>query len=211
MTRPLLTPKTMRSLAKLSAADAAYVGSMAFACFLSYEAATLALSRVASRGDGYLGGMWATVATVFVFKDSRGGSVSAGLDRLLATIVSFAWCLLYLVLFPFTAVGLATVLGAGTATMIALGRRDDITTTGITSTVVMVVAATRSQHAWLQPVLRLLDTVIGVAVGVGVEVLRAFLMNRRVGMSRPGSRVLPVGITRRQPPGRQPQNVEPPC
>ena len=176
----------MRSLAKLSAADVAYVVSMAVACFVSYEVATLALSRVVGRDDEYLGGMWATVATVFVFKDPQSGSVAAGLDRLLATVVSFAWCLLYLVLFPFTAAGLAVVLGAGTAVMITLGRRDDIATTGITSAVVLVVAATRPQHAWLQPVLRLFDTVVGIAVGVGVEWLRSRLVSGPVGEERPG-------------------------
>jgi len=33
-------------------------------------------------------------------------------------------------------------------------------------TVVLVVAAVSPQHAWQQPILRLADTVIGVAVGV---------------------------------------------
>jgi hypothetical protein len=40
-------------------------------------------------------------------------------------------------------------LGIGTALMIMLDRRDDIITTGITTVVVLVVAAMDARHAWL--------------------------------------------------------------
>jgi hypothetical protein len=47
-----------------------------------------------------------------------------------------------------------------------LGRRDDIVTVGITTAVVMVVAAMSPVDAWQQPLLRLADTVVGIGVGV---------------------------------------------
>jgi uncharacterized membrane protein YccC len=53
--------------------------------------------------------------------------------------------------------------------MAFLGRRDDIVTTGITTAVVMVVAAMSPQDAWQQPLLRLIDTVVGIAVGVACK------------------------------------------
>ena len=115
--------------------------------------------------------MWAAVATVFVFKDSRSDSVSAGFARLLATCVSFVLCLVYLCLFPFTPLGLAVV-------MITLNRRDDIITTGITSYVVMVAAAMSVRDAWHQPLLRVLDTIIGILIGVGFDALRRSLTAR---------------------------------
>jgi hypothetical protein len=71
---------------------------------------------------------------VFVFRDSRANSMSAGLERLIATCVSFALCLLYLLLFPFQPVGMAALIGLGTVVMMLLGRREDIMTTGITKT-----------------------------------------------------------------------------
>ncbi len=151
---------------------------MAVACFVSYEVSSLALSRMVGRNDQYLGGMWAAVATVFVFKDSQSGSVSAGFARLLATGVSFVLCLIYLCLFPFTPAGLGVVIGAGTLGMIMLDRREDIATTGITSSVVMVVAAMSPQHAWQQPLLRVFDTVAGIAVGVGFDWLGRALTAR---------------------------------
>jgi uncharacterized membrane protein YgaE (UPF0421/DUF939 family) len=113
--------------------------------------------------------MWAVVATVFVFRETRVRSLSAGIARLLATCVSFALCLLYLLLFPFTSVGMAVLIGIGTVAMALLGRRDDIVTTGITTAVVMVVAAISPENACQQPLLRLADTVVGIATGVACK------------------------------------------
>ena len=45
-----------------------------------------------------------------------------------------------------------------------IGRPEDEITGGITTTVVLVVAELSPQEAWRQPILRLADTVIGVAV-----------------------------------------------
>ena len=121
--------------------------------------------------------MWAVVAVVFVFRDTRARALSAGIARLIATCVSFALCLPYLLIFPFTPVGLATLLGIGTLIMAALGRRDDIVTTGITTVVVMVVAAMSPQKAWQQPLLRLVDTVVGIALGVTFKWIGSYLFN----------------------------------
>jgi uncharacterized membrane protein YgaE (UPF0421/DUF939 family) len=119
--------------------------------------------------------MWATVATVFVFRDTRKASLSAGAQRFVATCVSFGLCLLYLWIFPFEAVGMAALLGTGTLVMMKFGRREDIVTTAITTAVVMVVAAMDTRHAWLQPLLRLLDTVVGIAVGIGAKWVASLL------------------------------------
>jgi len=86
---------------------------------------------------------------------------------LIATCVSFCLCVFYLALFPFHPIGLAALIGIGTVAMMLLDRREDIITTAITTTVVMVVAAISPHDAWQQPMLRLIDTIIGIAVGIG--------------------------------------------
>jgi uncharacterized membrane protein YgaE (UPF0421/DUF939 family) len=154
---------------------------MALACLISYSVTTHVLSSFVAEPDALLGGMWATVATVFVFQDTRAGSWAAGVSRLIATVVSFALCLAYLLVLPFHPAGLAALLGVGTLIMMALGRRDDIVTTGITTTVVMVVAAMSPQHAWRQPLLRLGDTVLGIGVGVMCKWIASFLYFRCIG------------------------------
>jgi hypothetical protein len=55
----------------------------------------------ASRDDDLLGGMWAVAATIFVYRRSYDESVGAALSRMAATSLSFALCLVYLILFPF--------------------------------------------------------------------------------------------------------------
>ena len=164
---------------RLSAGDVIYALEMAIACAASYWVITQGLAPFVDKASDLLGGMWAVVATVFVFRDSRTGSLSAGLARLIATGVSFALCFLYLVLFPFQPVGLAALIGIGTVVMILLGRREDIVTTGITTAVVMVVAAMSPQEAWQQPLLRVIDTLVGVAVGVGCLQAGSFLFVRK--------------------------------
>ena len=160
---------------KLSPADMIYALEMTIACAISYWITTSGLTGFVGKSSDFLGGMWAVVATVFVFRDTRINSLSAGLARFIATCVSFALCLLYLLLFPFQVLGMAVLIGAGTVVMMLLGRREDIVTTGITTAVVMVVAAMSPQDAWEQPLLRLIDTIVGIAVGLGCMRIASFL------------------------------------
>jgi Fusaric acid resistance protein-like len=144
-------------------------GGMTFAlCGLSYWLITHLLARVfsVSRDDDLLGGMWAVVATVFVFRNSCEQSVRAALLRMAATSLSFVLCFIYLLLFPFHFLGMAALVAIGAVVMSLLRRPDDIITTGITTTVVMVVAAMNPTDAWTQPILRTIDTIVGAAVGV---------------------------------------------
>jgi uncharacterized membrane protein YccC len=119
-----------------------------------------------SRDDDLLGGMWAVVATIFVYRYSHAESVRAALSRMAATSVSVALCLVYLLIFPFHLWGMATLIGIAAIAVTLLGRADDTITTGITIAVVMVVAALSPRDAWRQPILRVVDTAVGVAVGV---------------------------------------------
>lgn len=65
-----------------------------------------------STADARLGGMWAVIATIFVIRDSYRRSVSAAVSRIAATLVSFLLCLLYLLRFADTIVGVAIGVGA---------------------------------------------------------------------------------------------------
>ena len=166
---------------KLTPWHAAYAVDMAVACGISYAIITQVLVPLVDRSDVLLGRMWAVVATTFVFRESRESTLSAGLARLIATCVSFALCLAYLLIFPFTGWGMAVVLGIGTIVMVLLGRQEDVVTTGITTAVVLVAAALSTQPAWHQPILRLLDTLVGIGVGVLCKWLASYAFYRTVG------------------------------
>jgi uncharacterized membrane protein YccC len=150
--------------ARAAVAECVVLGA---ACLIAYLLATGLLSRVHSVGhdDDLLGGMWAVLATIFVLRDSLGKSVAAAVSRLAATSVSFVLCLAYLAFLPFHVWALPVLVGASALAAMLAGRPGDAVTAGITTAVILVVAAVSPQHAWEQPILRLADTVAGVAVG----------------------------------------------
>jgi hypothetical protein len=152
---------------------------LAISCVISYWLIThiLAGTYSISRDDDLLGGMWAVAATIFVYRYGHGESAHAALSRMAATSVSFALCLLYLLIFPFHVWGMAALIGIGAIIVAIMGRPDDTITTGITIAVVMVVAELSPHNAWRQPILRLVDTAVGVVVGIcgpwlGANVMR---------------------------------------
>jgi uncharacterized membrane protein YgaE (UPF0421/DUF939 family) len=112
------------------------------ACLASYELTSRVLSLVCSvsADDDALGGMWAVIATVFLFRDSYAKSLSAAVSRISATMVSLVLCVAYLAFFPFRPWGLALLVSLSVLVAALIGRPDDEITAGITTTVVMVVA-----------------------------------------------------------------------
>jgi uncharacterized membrane protein YccC len=152
---------------KITAALAHSV-AIGIASLVSYWLITYALSRVhsISPADDQLGGMWAVIATIFVYRITYQQSVGAALSRLAATVVSFALCLIYLSVFSFHPLGLAVLVGMGTFLLMLMHRDDLVVTTGITTAVVLVVAALSPHDAWQQPILRLADTLVGVGIGL---------------------------------------------
>jgi uncharacterized membrane protein YccC len=119
-----------------------------------------------SREDDMLGGMWAVVSTVVVYRYSQEESFSAALSRVSATFAGFLLCLVYVLLFPFHVWGMAALIGIGAIAMRLLKRPDDTITTGVTVAVLMVISALNPHNAWREPILRLVDTVLGVTVGM---------------------------------------------
>ena len=161
--------------------DLLYSIAMALACLISYTAMTKLLNVAVEGHRDLVGGMWAAVATAFVFRDSRQRSLAAGVGRLVGTSVSFALCLPYLWFITPTVAGMGILLAAGTLVMVVLERREDIITTAITTIVVMVVAVVEPTDAWRQPLLRLFDTVIGILIGVAAKWVTSFAFYRAKG------------------------------
>jgi uncharacterized membrane protein YgaE (UPF0421/DUF939 family) len=158
----------MIKLERLSQADVVYAISLTIASLITYLITYYGLEPFVNHPNDMLGGMWATIATVFVFKEAKNLRLRAAVARFFATCVSFVLTFVYLLLLPFSSVGMAVIIGLGTVVVMLLGRRDDIVTTGITTAVIMVVAGMGPANlGWTIPPLRLLDTVIGIVVSVG--------------------------------------------
>jgi hypothetical protein len=100
---------------------------LAISCVISYWLIThiLAQTYSISGDDNLLGGMWAVAATIFVYRYSHAESVRAALSRMAATFVSFALCLVYLLIFPFHVWGMAALIGIGAIVVTTMGHPDD--------------------------------------------------------------------------------------
>ena len=166
---------------KFSAWDIAYAVDLAIACLITYWVTVFALPRLVGWPSTPVGVLWAVISTVFVYKDTRANTLSAAIARLIATFASFVLCLAYLWLLPATTIGMAALIAIGVLLMIFIGRRDETNLTAITIAVILIVAASDPQEARLQPLLRLIDTILGVTVGVACKWLGSFVYFRIVG------------------------------
>jgi uncharacterized membrane protein YgaE (UPF0421/DUF939 family) len=168
-------------LERLSPWDVAYAANLAITTFIIYALTTSITPLLIHRPAEPVGILWAVISGVFVFRDTREHSLSAGIARLFATCVSFALCLAYLLLFPANPLGMAILIAIGTLLLMLAGHRDEIGLLAITTAVVLIVAAENPQTAWQQPLLRLGDTVVGVAVGIACKLVASFLFFRASG------------------------------
>ena len=150
---------------------------LAISCLISYWLITTILAREysVSRDNDLLGGMWAVVATIFVFRYRVLQSGRAAISRTLATFLSFALSFLYFLIFPFNVFGMAAVIWIGTVILGLVGLSEAIVTTAITTAVVFVVAGISNGPAWIQPILRLVDTSVGIVVGLLASQVGIFL------------------------------------
>ena len=90
--------------------------------------------------------------------------------------VGLVLTLIYLLIARSHPWALAMLITLGTILVTLAGRSGDAITTGVTITVVMVVAELEPRNAWEQPILRFADTILGVLVGVAM----AWLLRRAV-------------------------------
>jgi hypothetical protein len=73
---------------------------------------------------------------------------------------------------------MAILIAVGTIATIWLDRSGESGLTATTTAVVLVVSTRGPQKAWQQPLLHLLDTVVGIIVGVAYKSAALFLFDR---------------------------------
>jgi fusaric acid resistance family protein len=168
-----------RAELQVAVLDCAMLGA---ACLVTYWLVTTLQPHIypRSRPAEQIGALWAVISTVFVLRDSYEKSTAAAVSRMAATSVSFVLCLIYLVFLPFHVWALGLLVGASALAVILLGRPGDAVSAGISSAVVMIASRLSPQHAWQQPILRFIDTVAGVIVGVAAAWLALRIIRPRL-------------------------------
>jgi hypothetical protein len=144
---------------------------LALACLAGYSLVRCASAQIhsLSHADQLVGGLWAVVATAFVFRPTGRESIAAAKARVAATALSFALCFAYLLLLPAQAWGLAALIAVGAFVLISLGQSGDVGVAAITTAVVMVTAALSAHSPWRQPLIGAIGTAVGVAIGLGAS------------------------------------------
>jgi uncharacterized membrane protein YccC len=165
----------VRQLHKFRTWDFTYALNFGIACLITYWVTAHLLPYVTGKTGGAVGILWAVTSTTFVYKDTRSHSFAAAMSSLIATLVSLALCLAYLYFFTASPSGMAILVVLGTLAMTTLGRLEDVGSAGMTTAIVMIVAANDPENASAQPWLRLIDTVVGIAVGVACKWLASLL------------------------------------
>ncbi len=157
---------------------------LGLAATLSYwlVATWLTFLHSVSPADDLVGGVWAAIATVFVTRSTYQQSITAAVTRVLATLVSFVLCELYLIFLPFHLWGFALLLGLSALIPILAGRPAEAVTAAITTAVLLPLSQLSPHQAWEQPILRLADTIVGIAVGIAA----AWLSRRLIGSAASG-------------------------
>jgi uncharacterized membrane protein YccC len=160
---------------------------LAAASLVSYwlVADVLSLLYTGSRTEEVIGGLWAAIAAIFVSKSSYQQSAVAAISRVAGTLVSFVVCFVYLIFLPAHLWSFALLIGVSALVPTLAGRPADAPTAAITTAVLLAIAGLDPQHAWLQPIFRLVDTGLGAIVGVAA----AWLGRRLIG--RPDERAKP--------------------
>lgn len=155
-----------------------YALQLAVACLVTWYVSSGLFYRVVDSGTDLIGSMWAVVATVFVLKETLSKSIATGVLRMIATVISAVICSIYFLFLPFNPVGMPVLIALGYLACIAFGRPDVAVTTGITTTVIMVVGRLEPETAKIEPLLRLVDTLIGSAVAIAAAWIAGRLWNR---------------------------------
>ncbi len=154
---------------------------LAAAALVSYWLIADELSRLhtGSRTEDIIGGLWAAIAAIFVSKSSYQQSAAAAVSRVAGTLVSFVVCFVYLIFLPVHLWSFALLIGVSALAPALAGRPADAPTAAITTAVLLALAALDPHRPWLQAILRLADTVVGVIVGIAAAWLGRRLFGQR--------------------------------
>jgi uncharacterized membrane protein YccC len=155
------------------------LGLSALGCYWFALHVVNPIHRVSATGDT-IGALWAAISTVFVYRHSYDESESAALSRVAGTTVSFLLCLVYLLLFPFHLWAIAVLIALGAFLLAIAGRSQDTMPASLATLVVLVISSIDPHNAWQQPILRFLDTVVGVAIGLAAVWVSVALLGRLV-------------------------------
>ena len=119
-----------------------------------------------------VGGLWAVISAIIVIEASHKETYTSAKNRIIGSLIGAIVSGVYLFFFPFTIIGFVVTVGVGVLICFLLGIPQSVKLTGITISVVMIVATiTEDLHPFSNAGLRFFES----AIGTGIAVLVAFV------------------------------------
>ncbi len=129
-----------------------------------------------------VGGLWAVISAIIVIEASHKETYTSAKNRIIGSLIGAILSGVYLLFFPFTIIGFVVTVGVGVLICLLIGIPQSVKLTGITISVVMIVATiTEGLHPFLNAGLRFIES----AIGTGIAILVAFV-GYSVGENLPG-------------------------
>ena len=122
-----------------------------------------------------IGGLWTVITGLVVLQSSRSETLSSASLRLLGSLIGAIISAAYLLILPFSAVGMAVCIGFAVLLCRLLSVPDHARLAGITVAVVLVVS---SRSPTLSPLLNASLRFVESAIGAGTAVAVAYLRPR---------------------------------
>lgn len=137
---------------------------------LAYLIAFYTVGAVPGQGSlNGVGSMWAVISGIIVFQATWATTIGTASLRILGSFIGAVVSATFLSFFPFTAVGMAAMIGLTVLLCIGLGIPDHARLAAITVTVIMVFSTLNPDvPPVINAALRFCEVIIGSVVAVGV-------------------------------------------
>lgn len=120
-----------------------------------------------------IGGLWAVISAVIVLQQDQEETRTSAWQRIMGTFIGAVLSGLYLFLFPFTVIGYALCMGAGTLVCFLVGLPSHVHLTGVTISVIMIVSfISQDIDPMVNVSLRFAESSLGAILAVLVAYIR---------------------------------------
>lgn len=125
-----------------------------------------------------VGGLWAVISAIIVLEATHKETFTSAKNRLIGTFIGAIVSGVYLYFFTFSILGFIIAVAVGTLICFLFGLQKSVKLTGITISVIMIVATVeKGIHPFLNAGLRFAESAIGTGIAVLVALLALSVEN----------------------------------
>ena len=119
-----------------------------------------------------IGAMWAMISAIVVLQDTRSATISTAWLRILGSLIGAVFSALYLMVFPFSILGMGVLIGVVVLTCELLHLPGHLRLAGLTAGIVMVISVVNPD---IPPVVNAATRFFEVIIGSSVAVAAAWV------------------------------------